>query len=96
MKSKTQEIDENEYANSETNVEAERNRGPLPEPARRLRNRILFHLRRAKKRTKDVEEAIYIADLEARIETDDEFFWRKWDAGQIPLIMLRVKRAARE
>ena len=68
----------------------------LPEPARRLRRRILFHLRRAKKRAATIEEAIYIADLESTVETDLESFQRYYDQGRIPVLMIRVRRAARD
>jgi hypothetical protein len=67
----------------------------LPEPARRLRRRILYHLKRARKHSETIEDAIYIADLESRVESDVEFFMRKWEAGAIPVLMIRVKRAER-
>lgn len=68
----------------------------LPEPARRLRRRILFHLRRAKKHASTIEEAIYITDLESRVETDLDTFQRYYDQGRIPVLMIRVRRAARD
>jgi hypothetical protein len=69
------------------------NPADLPEPARRLQRRILRNLKRARKHAEDIEQAIFLADLEARVEADTEVFWRYWLEGRIPILMIRVNRA---